>query len=443
MPLLSGLLGGGAVGGGTGAVDSVTGNIVNNGDPTNPIVTQIQPDWSASTSLAQILNKPTNLITGAGSVINRSIAIYNGTSGQVIQGQSYVTINSSGELLNSIPDGGNAQGLRVTQDDITNNPRAVTIVQNADNYALKIDHTGDYDGVNITSTTTGSFSPFSINAQNQSFSTVKVVNTANSTGGSVITAIGSGPTRQSDIFSAQQDGTGQAFKANMNGNGISFDAQSFATSAACFNANARNTSGNVIKLLNSVAQTLNELGLFWMSHASSTASVLKLANNGTGIGLFIDSYGSSGTALQINSAATNKNSITVNANNTSQQTVKFLNSAAQTANELLQIWMLNASSTAAATTIIQEGTGDMIKMSRGGVINSKITNVGAAFFSALNLTNAVSGKLLISDVSKNIVPLTAAAAISDVSGGVVVDSEARTAINSILSTLRSFNIINT
>lgn len=41
------------------AVSSVTGNIVDNTDPANPIVTQVQPDWDAVSGLAEILNKPT------------------------------------------------------------------------------------------------------------------------------------------------------------------------------------------------------------------------------------------------------------------------------------------------------------------------------------------------------------------------------------------------
>lgn len=40
-------------------VESVTGNIVNNTDPLNPVVTQVQSDWNASSGLARILNKPT------------------------------------------------------------------------------------------------------------------------------------------------------------------------------------------------------------------------------------------------------------------------------------------------------------------------------------------------------------------------------------------------
>lgn len=40
-------------------VTSVTGNIVDNTDPLNPIVTQVQSDWNAVSGLGAILNKPT------------------------------------------------------------------------------------------------------------------------------------------------------------------------------------------------------------------------------------------------------------------------------------------------------------------------------------------------------------------------------------------------
>jgi len=45
-------------GGTGGSVNSVDGNIVDNTDPTNPIVNQIQSDWNATGGLAEILNKP-------------------------------------------------------------------------------------------------------------------------------------------------------------------------------------------------------------------------------------------------------------------------------------------------------------------------------------------------------------------------------------------------
>lgn len=40
-------------------VDSVAGNIVDNTDPLNPVVDQVQADWNATEGLAEILNKPT------------------------------------------------------------------------------------------------------------------------------------------------------------------------------------------------------------------------------------------------------------------------------------------------------------------------------------------------------------------------------------------------
>jgi hypothetical protein len=42
-----------------GGVQSVSGNIVDNTDPLNPIVDQVQPDWDATSGLGEILNKPT------------------------------------------------------------------------------------------------------------------------------------------------------------------------------------------------------------------------------------------------------------------------------------------------------------------------------------------------------------------------------------------------
>ena len=45
--------------GGGGGVEGVTGNIVDNTDPLNPVVTQVNADWNAVSGVAEILNKPT------------------------------------------------------------------------------------------------------------------------------------------------------------------------------------------------------------------------------------------------------------------------------------------------------------------------------------------------------------------------------------------------
>ncbi len=46
-------------GGGGGDIESVTGNIVSNTDPANPVVTQENADWNSVAGVSKILNKPT------------------------------------------------------------------------------------------------------------------------------------------------------------------------------------------------------------------------------------------------------------------------------------------------------------------------------------------------------------------------------------------------
>jgi hypothetical protein len=60
-----------------GAIDSISGNIVNNADPSNPIINQIQADWNAVSGLGAILNKPSANLSfafGDASPVNVIIA---------------------------------------------------------------------------------------------------------------------------------------------------------------------------------------------------------------------------------------------------------------------------------------------------------------------------------------------------------------------------------
>lgn len=88
----------------SGAIATVTGNIVNNSDPANPVITQVQADWNATTGLASILNKP-NLAPiatsgsaddlSSGTVPDDRLHITNLPDLETIQGQ---TVALTGEL---------------------------------------------------------------------------------------------------------------------------------------------------------------------------------------------------------------------------------------------------------------------------------------------------------------------------------------------------------
>lgn len=78
-------------------VQSVSGNIVNNIDPTNPVVTQVQPDWNATSGLGEILNKPTGLLTNITSPVSGLVTVDPDDSTQrIINAGSLALQNSDG-----------------------------------------------------------------------------------------------------------------------------------------------------------------------------------------------------------------------------------------------------------------------------------------------------------------------------------------------------------
>lgn len=85
-----------------GGVAGVTGNIVDNTDPANPIVTQVQPDWDAVSGLGEILNKP--------SLPASTIIFADEATAQAAIG-TFVTPENGGGLY-VIKDIGQAQALQ-------------------------------------------------------------------------------------------------------------------------------------------------------------------------------------------------------------------------------------------------------------------------------------------------------------------------------------------
>ena len=94
-------------------VQSVTGNIVNNTDPENPIVTQVQSDWNASSGLGQILNKPAipaaqvnsdwNANSGVAEILNKP-TIPTKTSDLVNDGEDGISPFISQVAVQDFPD---------------------------------------------------------------------------------------------------------------------------------------------------------------------------------------------------------------------------------------------------------------------------------------------------------------------------------------------------
>jgi hypothetical protein len=116
-------------------------------------------------------------------------------------------------LTITVGDGENMQAARFEQADVTNHPRAVTIVQRANNYSLKVDHYGNQTALDISNLGSPEHGIFNGLAVNTVRSTVKVTNTAVQTEGAVIAALGTNPGRSAPIVNADNYGAGPSFNA--------------------------------------------------------------------------------------------------------------------------------------------------------------------------------------------------------------------------------------
>lgn len=180
------------------------------------------------------------------------------------------------------------------------------IVNAASSYGLKVDQSGAggaHDAVNIAANFTGAHTPFSVNSNNTTFSTVKIVNAATQTGGAVIVGVGSSPTRTAQIIQASNAGSGASFLATQQpgstGAGVQVQYQdsgaheTYASRAIW--VQARHTSGDVVFIENGsdVAQTAGSLVTIVQPNVRSTAPCLTLSPFGSGPGLKINASGAS------------------------------------------------------------------------------------------------------------------------------------------------------
>lgn len=196
-----------------------------------------------------------------------------------------------------------ATQITVPGDSAKNGMR---IVNAANSYALKVDQSGvggAHDTMNVAANFTGAHTPFSVNSNNTTLSTVKIVNAARQTGGAVIVGVGSDSARTAQIIQASNSGSGASFLATQQpgstGAGVQIQYintggnETYASRALWIQA--RHTSGDVVYIENGsdVAQTSGSLVTIVQRNTGSTAPCLTLSPFGTGPGLKINASGAS------------------------------------------------------------------------------------------------------------------------------------------------------
>ena len=176
-------------------------------------------------------------------------------------------------------------GIRIeNNDDGFKDTMKIISYTGCTGYSLKIDHYGDNDAVNINSKALG-FTPFTVNGINTSRSTLKIVNDAVQTDGSVITGWGTHPDKTTDVISAYQWGVGPCIRANLiNERGVCYDADATGSvNVIAYNADILNATGGYgIRIKHNGRHSADSLGLLWNAHTLATAVSLNLVNEGSG-----------------------------------------------------------------------------------------------------------------------------------------------------------------
>lgn len=150
--------------------------------------------------------------TGASSSTDNAIVRFDGTTGKIIQ-NSTITIGDTGAFASTIADVANVIGLTLIQNDVTNNPKGISVTNAGTGNSLYIDANGN---TGTTASSSGAF--FLDNTGNTGTGANFYTNgtTVGSTG--VLFAKVDNASATGGVARFDNDGTGAALKINQNGN---------------------------------------------------------------------------------------------------------------------------------------------------------------------------------------------------------------------------------
>ncbi len=191
----------------------------------------------------------------------------------------------------TVPDNNNTVGLTVTQNDVTNNPNAITVTNAGAGNGIYINQTG-------VLASTAALYVYSNAAQTSAVLSQFTMDNASS---------------NQTVIGIHNDGTGRGLYIDQNGNGVALKIDNAGTNFGIYlNQTGALANGDYGVLAHSeTAQTTNARFVqIKLGHASSTCDCVGIQNDGTGNCLFIDQNGDA-YAINIDSEATTKPSINI------------------------------------------------------------------------------------------------------------------------------------
>lgn len=259
--------------------------------------------------------------------------------------------------------------------------RVLQIRQDHNDYALKIDHYGTDDAVNIVghNTTDPSYTVVGINGMNTDLGTLKVVNNAAQAGGAVIAGWGTDPARTAPIFIADNWGQGNGFQSYHRAGSAAIAFRAAYDGASTFTDRAiwipaRHTAGALVYVENPVAHTSGAMLSLYANNAGTTVPLIQLTNDGTGYlidatadGFAVDGSGFVRTGQLFNITSFNNSKIQLATTGT--QIVRNIGDGGV----VLQVKQDHAS-----------GTGDLLNVQTSGSVVRSRFNKGGYFMTKVN-----------------------------------------------------------
>jgi hypothetical protein len=288
---------------------------VSDTEPTNPQPNDLWIDIDGTSTDGDVV--------GPASSTDNAIARFDSTTGKIIQ-NSTVTVGDAGGIATTIAGTGNAVGLTVTQNDITNNPNGITINNTGTGNALFINQDGNgrslvidseattVDTIRIDGLATGTATNRELavimgGALTGNSSTAVgalFYNNNASTTGTIFGVTQDNASASGDVMRITQDGTGKGLLVDQNGNGITVDLDKDITNtnqttesfrvihtSVVNDAGTYTKSGSAVSITSNVTETSGTITDsaqvldINQTHADATGNVVDVANSGGGRGL--------------------------------------------------------------------------------------------------------------------------------------------------------------
>jgi hypothetical protein len=266
------------------------------------------------------------------------------------------------------------KSITLTQNDTTNNPDLLKLVNTATGNSLQIDTDGNARSIFIDSAATTN-TVVDIDANNTSGTVMSIRNAAVQTTGILLELYSQETTSANTTLDIKDYGTGDTMfirKYGSSGRALYFENSSTTSGAFTFAQQTVLGANNHSVILGSgAAQTGGAVHLvsIELTNAASTAGALEVVNSGTGTGLYVRG-GNMARAIYVEttSLTTGKGlDITVSGLTTGYGAYVYSNSSGFTSsNGLARVYVDHASATGIALVVTQDGTGTAVNIDANG-----------------------------------------------------------------------------